>query len=53
MSRPLLVTDATGFIGSNVVLRYATDIRKVQGEPGWLPVQDFESGLRRTVERQG
>ena len=31
-------------------LRYAMDTAKIQGELGWRPQQDFENGLRRTVQ---
>jgi dTDP-glucose 4,6-dehydratase len=31
-------------------LRYAIDPTKIEAELGWRPRQDFESGLRRTVE---
>ena len=30
--------------------RYAIDARKLQAELGWVPLETFESGLRRTVE---
>ncbi len=30
--------------------RYAIDARKIQRELLWLPMQDFDSGLRKTVE---
>ena len=30
--------------------RYAMDIRKIQNELGWQPVENLESGLRRTVK---
>lgn len=30
--------------------RYAIDITKIHNELGWLPVETFETGLRRTVE---
>jgi dTDP-glucose 4,6-dehydratase len=30
--------------------RYAIDIRKIQNELGWQPVENLESGLRRTVK---
>ena len=30
-------------------LRYAIDAAKIQGELGWQPQHDFESGLRQTV----
>ena len=30
--------------------RYAVDIKKIQNELGWQPQQEFESGLRRTVQ---
>jgi len=29
--------------------RYAVDIKKIQNELGWQPQQEFESGLRKTV----
>lgn len=31
-------------------LRYAIDASKFQGEFGWKPQEDFESGIRKTVE---
>ena len=31
-------------------LRYAVDIKKIQNEFGWQPQQEFESGLRKTVD---
>ncbi len=31
-------------------LRYAIDARKLRDELGWRPREDFESGLRKTVE---
>lgn len=31
-------------------LRYAIDAGKIQRELGWVPVETFESGLRKTVE---
>ena len=30
--------------------RYAVDIKKIQNELGWQPQQEFESGLRKTVD---
>ena len=30
--------------------RYAVDIKKIQNELGWHPQQEFESGLRKTVQ---
>ena len=30
--------------------RYAVDIKKIQKELGWQPQQEFESGLRKTVQ---
>ena len=30
--------------------RYAVDIKKIQNEFGWQPQQEFESGLRKTVD---
>ena len=30
--------------------RYAVDIKKIQNELGWQPEQEFESGLRKTVQ---
>mgnify|MGYP003325049858 CR=1 FL=1 len=30
--------------------RYAVDIKKIQNELGWQPQQEFESGLRKTVQ---
>jgi len=30
--------------------RYAVDIKKIQNEFGWQPQQEFESGLRKTVQ---
>ena len=30
--------------------RYALDIKKIQKELGWQPQQEFESGLRKTVQ---
>ena len=30
--------------------RYAVDIKKIQNEIGWQPQQEFESGLRKTVQ---
>jgi dTDP-glucose 4,6-dehydratase len=30
--------------------RYAIDARKITGELGWQPTQQFESGIRKTVE---
>lgn len=30
-------------------LRYAIDASKIQREPGWVPAEDFESGIRKTV----
>jgi dTDP-glucose 4,6-dehydratase len=31
-------------------LRYAIDASKIQRELGWVPVETFESGIRKTVE---
>ena len=30
--------------------RYAVDIKKIQNELGWQPQQEFQSGLRKTVQ---
>lgn len=30
--------------------RYAIDASKIQNELGWLPIETFESGMRKTVE---
>ena len=30
--------------------RYAIDAGKIQRELGWLPLETFESGIRKTVE---
>ena len=31
-------------------LRYAIDASKIKKDLGWVPVETFESGLRKTVE---
>ena len=31
-------------------IRYAIDASKIQRELGWVPLETFESGLRKTVE---
>ena len=31
-------------------LRYAIDASKIQRELGWVPLETFESGIRKTVE---
>jgi dTDP-glucose 4,6-dehydratase len=31
-------------------LRYAIDASKIYNELGWKPIEDFESGIRKTVE---
>lgn len=31
-------------------LRYAIDASKIEREPGWVPEETFESGLRKTVQ---
>ena len=29
--------------------RYAIDTRKIEGELGWAPKENFESGIRKTI----
>jgi dTDP-glucose 4,6-dehydratase len=47
-SRRNLITYVTDRPGHD--RRYAIDARKINGELGWQPEQQFESGIRRTVE---
>jgi dTDP-glucose 4,6-dehydratase len=47
-SRRSLITYVTDRPGHD--RRYAIDARKINGELGWQPEQQFESGIRRTVE---
>lgn len=43
-----LITYVTDRPGHDV--RYAIDASKIEQELGWVPVESFESGLRKTVE---
>ncbi len=43
-----LITFVTDRLGHD--LRYAIDSRKIRDELGWEPKEDFESGLRKTVQ---
>jgi dTDP-glucose 4,6-dehydratase len=46
--RTSLITYVTDRLGHD--RRYAIDASKINNELGWKPEQDFEGGLRRTVE---
>ncbi len=43
-----LITHVTDRPGHD--LRYAIDASKIYNELGWKPIEDFESGIRKTVE---
>ena len=43
-----LITFVTDRAGHD--LRYAIDPTKIHNELGWLPVTDFETGIKKTIE---